>query len=158
MKTKINLILLFGFFSVFLILQPLSVFAELIEPSRTLKGQQEPVGRLSVFSEPPELDVLLDDINIGKTPVIAKQVTPGTHVLRVKETEKEITILPEKFLKMSFFKNSLIEISEKKVEIPAQTKPEEQPTIPEKKPEDSKKEKKQLDPFYFPTNPSGPIR
>jgi hypothetical protein len=55
-------------------------------------------------------------------------------------------------------KDSLIEIPEKKVEIPAQTKPEEQPTIPENKPEDSKKEKKQLGPFYFPTNPKGPIR
>jgi len=116
------------------------------------------MGRLSVFSEPPELDVLLDGINIGKTPVISKEVAPGTHVLRVKETEKEITILPEKSLQMSLYKNTLITIPEKKVEIPAQTKPEEQPTIPEKKTEDSKKEKKQLDPFYFPTNPSGPIR
>ena len=158
MKTKINLILLFGFFSVFLILQPLSVFAELIEPSRTLEGQQKPMGRLTVFSEPPELDVFLDDINIGKTPVISKEVAPGTHVLRVKETEKEIVILPEKSFQMSLFKNSLIEIPEKKVEFPAKTKPEEQPTTPEKKPEDSKKEKKQLDPFYFPTNPGGPIR
>ena len=158
MKTKINLILLFGFVSVFLILQPASVFAELIEPSRTLEGQQKPMGRLSVFSEPPEVDVLLDGINIGKTPVISKQVAPGTHVLRVKATEKEIVILPETSLQMSLYKDSLIEIPEKKVEIPAQTKPEEQSTIPKKKPEDSKNGKKLLDPFYFPTNPSGPIR
>jgi len=64
---KFNLILLFGFFPVFLIMQPLSVFAELIEPSRTVKGQEISNGRLSVFSEPPKLDVFLDDINIGKT-------------------------------------------------------------------------------------------
>ncbi len=63
MKMKFNLILLFGFFSVFLILQPLSVFAELIEPSRTLEGQQKSMGRLSVFSDPPELDVLLERRN-----------------------------------------------------------------------------------------------
>ena len=119
---------------------------------------KKPMGRLSVFSEPPGLDVLLDDINIGKTPVIAKQVTPGTHVLRVKETEKEITILPETSLRISFFKDSLIEFPEKKTEFPEQTKPEEKRETPEKQTEDSKKEKKQLDPFYFPTNPSGPIR
>ena len=158
MKTKINLILFFGFVSVFLILQPLSVFAELIEPSRTLEGQQKPMGRLTVYSEPPELDVLLDDINIGKTPVISKQVATGTHVLRIKETEKEIVILPETSLGISYYKDSLIEIPEKKVEVPTQPKLKEQPTISEKKPEDSEKEKKQLDPFYFPTNPSGPIR
>jgi len=158
MKTNINLILLFGIVSVFLTLQPLSVFAELIEPSRTLKGQQKPMGRLSVFSEPPELDVLLDGINIGKTPVISKEVTPGTHVLQVKEAEKKIVILPEKSLRMSLFKDSLIEIPEKKTEFPAYTKPEEKPTTPEKKTEGSKKDKKQYDPFYWPTNPSGPIR
>ena len=62
MKTKINLILLFGFVSVFLMIQSLSVFAELIEPSRMLEGQQKPMGRLSVFSEPPKLDVLLDGV------------------------------------------------------------------------------------------------
>ncbi len=158
MKMKFNLILLFGFFSVFLILQPLSVFAELIEPSRTLEGQQKSMGRLSVFSDPPELDVLLDDINIGKTPVISKQVTPGTYVLRVKETEKEIVILPEKPLRMSLFKDSLIEIPEKKAEAFAQTKLEEKMVTQEKKTDDSNKAKKQYDPFYWPTNPRGPIQ
>lgn len=158
MKINIKVMVLFGFVSVFFIMQPLSVFAELIEPSRTLESQQKPTGRLSVFSEPPGLDVFLDGINIGKTPVISREMASGTYVLRVKETEEEIVIQPEKSLEMSFFKNSLITIPEKKVEIPEKTKPEEQPTIQEKKPEDSKKEKKQLDPFYFPTNPSGPIR
>jgi hypothetical protein len=158
MKIKLNLMIFFVFVYVFLIMQPLSAYAELIEPSRTVTGHEKANGRLSVFSEPPGLDVLLDDINIGKTPVISKEVAPGTHVLRIKETEKEIFILPETSLQMSLYKDSLIEIPEKKVEIPAQTKPEEQPTIPEKKPEDSKKEKKQLGPFYFPTNPKGPIR
>jgi len=158
MKTKINLILLFGCVSVFLTLQPVFAFAELIEPSRTLEGQQKQMGRLSVFSEPPDLDVLLDGINIGKTPVISKEVTPGTHVLRVKETEEKIVILPETSLRMSLFKDSLIEIPEKKIKVPTQPKPEEQPAMPEKEPENSEKEKKQLDPFYFPTNPGGPIR
>ena len=100
----------FVFVYVFLMIQSLSVFAELIEPSRTLKGQQKPMGRLSVFSEPPELDVLLDGVEIGKTPVISKEVTSGVHILRLKDTEKEITILSGKSLQLSLFKDSLIEI------------------------------------------------
>ena len=153
---KLILLLVFPVF--LLVVVTFSIGAELIEPSRTLKGQQKPMGRLSVFSEPPELDVFLDGIKIGKTPVIAKQVTPGTHVLRIKETEKEIVILPEKSLQMSLYKDSLIEIPEKKIEVPTPPEPKEQPKIPEKKPEDSKKDKKQHDPFYWPTNPRGPIR
>jgi len=64
MKIKLNLMIFFVFVYVFLMIQSLSVFAELIEPSRTLEGQQKPMGRLSVFSEPPELDVLLDSVEI----------------------------------------------------------------------------------------------
>ena len=98
MKIKLNLMLVFVFVYVFLMIQSLSVFAELIEPSRILEGREKPMGRLSVFSEPPELDVLLDSVEIGKTPVISKEVTSGVHILRVKDTEKEITILSGKSL------------------------------------------------------------
>ena len=101
-------------------IQPICVFAELIGPSRTPDEKQRPMGRLSVFSEPPDLDVYLDDFKIGKTPVILKEVTSGIHILRVKDTEKEITILSGKFLQLSLFKDSLIEIPEKKAEAPAQ--------------------------------------
>ena len=158
MKIKLNLMIFFVFVYVFLMIQSLYVFGELIEPSRTLEGQQKPMGRLSVFSEPPELDVLLDGVEIGKTPVISKQVTSGVHILRVKETEKKITILSGKSLQLSLFKDSLIEIPEKKAEAPTQPKLEEKMVPEEKKPEDSNKRKKQYDPFYWPLNPSGPIK
>ena len=158
MKIKLNLMVFFVFVYVFLMIQSLSVFAELIEPSRTLEGQQKPMGRLSVFSEPPELDVLLDSVEIGKTPVISKEVTSGVHILRVKDTEKEITILSGKSLQLSLFKDSLIEIPEKKAEAPTQPKLEEKMATEEKKTEDSNKDKKQYDPFYWPLNPSGPIK
>jgi hypothetical protein len=148
MKTKINLMIFFVFVYVFLMIQSLSVFAELIEPSRTLEGQQKPMGRLSVFSEPPALNVLLDGVNIGKTPVISKEVTSGVHILQVKDTEKEITILSGESIQLSLFKDSLIEIPEKKAEAPIQPKLEE----------DSNKDKKQYDPFYWPLKPSGPIK
>ena len=117
-------------------IQSLSVFAELIGPSRTLEGQQKPTGRLSVFSEPPELDVLLDSEKIGKTPVISKEVTSGVHILQIKDSEKEITILPGKSLQLSFFKDSLIEIPEKKTKAPTQPKLEEKMATEEKKTED----------------------
>jgi hypothetical protein len=83
-------ILFFVFLYFLLVAVTFSISGELIEPSRTLEGQQKPMGRLSVFSEPPELDVLLDGVGIGKTPVISKEVTSGVHMLRVKDTEKKL--------------------------------------------------------------------
>jgi PEGA domain len=162
MKIKLNLIFLSIFVYVSLMIQPLSVFAELIEPSRTMDGQQKPMGRLSVFSEPPELDVYLDDTKIGKTPVISKEVTPGVHILRIKDTEKEITILSGKSLQLSLFKDSLIKIPEKKAKAPAQPKLEQKMASEEKKPDEPTKEKTKnepkYDPPYWPLNPTGPIR
>ena len=108
MKIKLNLMIFFVFVYVSLMIQSLPVFAELIEPSRTLGSSQKTSGKISVFSEPPDLDVYLDDSKIGKTPVISKEVTPGVHILRIKDTEKEITILSRKSLQLSLFKDSLI--------------------------------------------------
>jgi len=158
MKIKIKLMVLFGIICVFLMIQPLSVFAELIEPSRTIKGLKKPKGRLSVFSEPPELDVILDGINIGKTPVVSKEVSPGKHLLRVKKTEKEIIILPGKYLQLSLYKGFLIEIPEKKAEASKEIKSEEKSETQEKKTKDSNMDKDKYHPFYWPMNPTGPIK
>ena len=158
MKIKLNLMIFFVFVYVFLLIQSLSVFAELIEPSRTLESQQKPMGRLSVFSEPPELDVLLDSVDIGKTPVISKKVTSGVHILRIKDTEKEITTLPGESFQLYLFKDFLIEIPVKKAEVSTQAKLEEKSASKEKKTEDFNKDKKQYDPFYWPLNPSGLIK
>ena len=154
--------LFFAFVCVFLMIQSLSVFAELIEPSRTLEGQQKPMGRLSVFSEPPALDVLLDGVEIGKTPVISKEVTSGVHILRVKDTEKEITILSGKSLQLSLFKDSLIKIPEKKAKAPTHPKLEQKMASEEKKPDEPTRGRTEnepkYDPLYWPLNPTGPIR
>ena len=152
MKIKHNLMIFFVFVYVFLMIQSLSVFAELIELSRTLEGQ------LSVISDPPELDVLLDGVEIGKTPVISMEVTPGVHILRVKDAEKEIIILSGKSLQLRLFKDSLIVIPEKKAKASTQPKLEEKMATEEKKTEDPNKDKKQYDHFYWPFNPSGPIK
>ena len=143
-------------------MQPICLFAELIGPSRTPDDQHKSMGRLSVFSEPPELDVLLDGIKIGKTPVISKKVLPGVHILRVKDTEKEITILSGKPLQLSLFKDSLIKIPEKKAKAPTQSKVEDKIASEKKNPDEpnKKKTKNELkyDPPYWPLNPTGPIR
>lgn len=157
MKLKWNVIIFFVFVCVFLTMQPISVFAELIEPTHTLKSQEEPMGTLTVFSEPPELDVVLDGNKIGKTPVISMEVRAGDHVLRIKDTEKEVSILPGKSLQLSLYKGSLIEIPEKNLGSSKQPKLEEKRTTEAKKPRVSEEEKIQDRPLYWPFNPRGPI-
>ena len=141
---------------VFLMMQPLAAFSELIAPTRTLDGAQTLTGLLSVFSEPPDLPVLLDGVDIGKTPVILKEVASGTHTLRVKGTEKEITIPPGKSLQLSFFKDVLIIIPEKKPHVSTNPKSEEKKKQ-ETKPEKSNRNNEQENPLYWPMNPLGPI-
>ena len=147
----------FVFVYVSMTMYPILVFAELIEPTRTLKSQEEPTGRLSVFSEPPELDVVLDGTGIGKTPVISMEVRAGDHVLRIRDTEKEISIIPGKSLQLSLYKDSLIEIPGKKIDPVKQPKLEDKKTADVKKPSDSAEEEIQYTPFYWPLIPRGPI-
>jgi len=143
-------------------IQPLYVFAELIEPTRTLDSSEKTYGKISVFSEPPDLEVYLDDTKIGKTPLILKEVTSGIHILRVKYAEKEIIILSGKSLQLSLFKDSLIEIPEKKAKAPTQPKLDKKMATEEKKPDEPTREKTEnelkYDPPYWPLNPTGPIR
>ena len=157
MKLKWNVMIFFVFVFVFLTMQPISVFAELIEPTRTLKSQEEPVGKLTVLSEPPELDVVLDGAEIGKTPVISMEVRAGDHELRIKDTKKEISILPGKSLQLSLYKGSLIEIPDKSLESAKQPKLEERRSPKARKPRGSDEEKIHYRPFYWPLDPRGPI-
>jgi len=161
MKIKLNLLIFFVFAFVSLMIQPLYVFAELIEPTRTLDSSEKTYGKISVFSEPPDLEVYLDDTKIGKTPLILKEVTSGVHILRVKYAEKEIIILSGKSLQLSLFKDSLIKIPEKKSKAPSQSKAEDK-IASEKKNHDEPNKKKtknelKYDPPYWPLNPTGPI-
>ena len=148
---------IFGLFLIFLLAGITGAASqELIKPTRTLQSSKTTPGKLSVFSEPPGLDVLLDGAEFGKTPVISKEVPSGVHKLQIKGIEKEIIIQPGKSIQWSFFKDSLTEIPEKEAETPA-------PPLEEKKPaEETKKEGAgknmlQYDPFYWPQNPKGPI-
>jgi hypothetical protein len=139
-----------------LLINNLSFASDLIEPTRTLSGMGHNVGKLSVSSEPPRLDVKMDGTVIGETPVELQAVEPGIHVIRVKASEIEIYVKPGKSVKLSWFKGAFIEI-------PAEVKEGHKQQIGEKK-EDPRKEKSEqsakkmdLEPLYWPLNPRGPI-
>lgn len=157
MKYKSNMMILLVVLFFSLTIWPLSVCADLIEPTRTLKSQGEPMGKLTVLSEPPELDVVLDGAEIGKTPVISMEVKAGDHELRINDTKKNIFILPGASLQLSLYKGSLIEIPGKKLASTQQPQLKQRKTSEDRKPRGSDEEKIEYRPFYWPLNPRGPI-
>ena len=131
--------------------------AELIAPTRALKGENQPPGKLSIFSEPPGLGVTLDGKAIGKTPLSIESVSQGTHLLRVENKETTIIMGPGEARRFSFFKGVFIEM---------QAEPKtarEPPTVAAEKPvqasdsEQTAEKGKNLEPGYFPLNPRGPL-
>jgi hypothetical protein len=83
---------------------------DLIPPTRSLEGRVETLGRLTVVSEPPDLEVFLDGSEIGQTPVWHKEVKPGFHKLRVRDSERDIFVEPGKTTTVSYFKGSFIDV------------------------------------------------
>ena len=146
-----GLLLVFSFVSV-----AQAVGEELIEPTRTLQSSEKIPGKISVFSEPPGLDVFLDHSRIGKTPIVSMEVTPGIHHLKIGTSETEIHIISYKALRLSLFKGNFIEIKEHE-----KIKKQEE-NIKKKKPGEPVQEKKEYqpkyDPGYWPLKPDGPIK
>ena len=97
---------------------PLCLGGELIQPTRTLQDKGKTTGKLTIVSEPSNLDVFLDGSNIGKTPVWSQEVNSGLHSLRVKNAKSDIYVEEGKTLKVSLFKGSFITVleEEKKLE------------------------------------------
>ncbi len=141
----------------FLLMNHISVASDLIEPTRTLSNPTENTGRLSVFSEPPGLDVEMDGTLIGKTPVIDLEVEPGKHAIRLKDVETEIDAEPGRSIKLSWFKGAFIRIpvEEQKARVQQSEKKNESSKIKISEQSDEKNEK--LHPLYWPLNPGGPI-
>ena len=140
-----------------LLMGNLSFASDLIEPTRTLSNPAENAGGLSVFSEPPDLDVMMDGAQIGKTPVVGQSVAPGKHVIRVKDSETEIYVEPEKPTKLVWFKGSFILIPAEENKLPQQ-QIEEKKEAPRLKTSEQPVEKTEKpDPLYWPLNPKGPI-
>ena len=134
--------------------------SELIEPTRTLQDATNQPGLLSVFSEPPGLELWVDGKQAGKTPLISAPVLPGEHLLRLSDTERKINITSGKATIYSWFKGSLIEVPDPSEKSGDLTKADSssgkrsQPKAPESA---GRKEAAPNDPFYWPLNPRGPI-
>ena len=151
---KIRGFLIAGF--LLLLTYNLSFASDLIEPTRTLSGMGHNVGKLSVFSDPPGLDVRINGTSVRENPVEIQAVEPGVHVIQVKDSEIEIYVNPGKSIKLSWFKGAFIEIPVE-VEEDRKQQNEEKKEVPQKeKPEQSAK-KMDLGPLYFPLNPKGHI-
>ena len=133
MRGFLNFILVAIFVFLFVNI-PLSP-AELIEPTQTLKGEQETKGRLTVLSEPPGLKITLDGDSIGKTPVFMVEVDSGIHTLRVKDSETDILVEPGKTVKISLFKNEFILIPVRETKVETEAKVEVKTQTREKRPE-----------------------
>ena len=92
---------------------------ELIPPTRTLEGHVELPGKLTVVSEPPDLEVSLDGSSIGRTPVWLKEVKPGPHTVRIGREKTEVHVQPGKKMALSFFKDSFIDITKEEAVVEA---------------------------------------
>jgi len=106
MKKLTKMTIVFGF--AFLLVYFPAWSSELIQPTRALDSTGEKPGKLSVFSEPPGLEVTLEGTIIGKTPIFFDEVKPGSHRLRVKNSETDITIEPGKTLQIRLYKDKFI--------------------------------------------------
>jgi hypothetical protein len=109
-------IFLTGFFTI-IVVNYSTLQAELIEPSRPLKSTAEDTGQLTVFSEPPGLNIKLDGALVGQTPMRMNAVDAGTHQLKVGESVTEIEVIPGQAFHISLFKNRFIQfqVARKKV-------------------------------------------
>jgi hypothetical protein len=152
---KIKRLLSAGF--LFLLINQISVASDLIGPTRTLSSPTENTGRLSVFSEPPGLDVEMDGALIGKTPVVDLKVESGRHVIRLQNVEAEIDAEPGQSIRLSWFKGAFITLPVEGQEARVQPSEAQNEAPKIKVSEQSDKKQETLQPLYWPLNPSGPI-
>jgi len=111
---RISIILVFSY----LVATLPAVGDDLIEPTRALEGVWEKPAKLTVFSEPPQLDVYLDDEEIGQTPLWLDNVRSGTYELRIGVSETEIYIGEGKELRIGIFKGSFVKSIHEALETP----------------------------------------
>jgi hypothetical protein len=104
-----------GFFTI-IVLNFSALQAGLIEPTRSLKATAEEPSQLTVFSEPPGLNIKLDGKSVGQTPIRINKVDPGTHQLQVGESVTEIYVEAGQPFHISLFKNKFIQFQVAKKE------------------------------------------
>jgi hypothetical protein len=144
--------------SVWCVLFAAGLQAQLIEPTRSLQGEPEETGLLSVLSEPPGMEVRLDGNVIGRTPIFSARFPPGAHVLRIRDSETDIRLAAGRTFAVSWFKGSFIEIPET-AKPAAETAQEPPKPAAAPKPEEPPAAQPGAanDPYYWPLNPRGPI-
>jgi len=86
---------------------------ESIAPTRSLESARELAGKLNVTSEPPGLEVFLDGLWIGRTPVWRHDVKPGVHKLQVGDFQAAVNVETGEIKALNLFQDSLIELPKK---------------------------------------------
>jgi PEGA domain len=130
MKTTLNLGTIAGLFLCVLVLTLSVCFAgELIEPSRTLQEAGKTWGGLTIFSEPPQLDVYLDGEKVGQTPLWLRKVETGLHRIKIGPAETSVRIEKDKKIKLGLLKGSFVISSEPAKETPKVSQPSEQQAV-----------------------------
>ena len=66
--------------------------------------------KLNINTIPDEVDVYLDDINLGKSPIRNERIIPGAHIFEIKKKgyaplKYELIVNPSKMVEIDFFLN-----------------------------------------------------
>ena len=67
--------------------------------------------KLDINTIPDQVDVYLDDINLGKSPIRNERIIPGAHVFEIKKKgyaplRYELIVNPSKAIEIDFFLKS----------------------------------------------------
>lgn len=81
---------------------------ELIPPSRTLEAAEPVPGEVSLFSEPPGLEVFINEKSAGLTPARRVSLKPGTHSLQIEGSDFQFEIAAGQRFQISFFNGQFI--------------------------------------------------
>ena len=114
-----------------ILLSTLSVCSggELIEPTRTLQEAGKTWGGLTIFSEPPQLEIYLDGEKVGQTPLWLRKVETGLHTIKIGHAQTSVRIETDKRLKVGLLNGSFVISSEPAKETPRVSQPSEQQAV-----------------------------
>jgi hypothetical protein len=92
--------------------------AELIEPTRTPREPGKEWGGLTIFSEPPQIEIYLDGEKVGLTPLWLREVKTGPHTIKIGHSQTTVRVDKDQRLKVGLFKGSFVISSESQREKP----------------------------------------
>ena len=117
------------FFCILILTLSVCSGGELIEPTRTLQEAGKTWGGLTIFSEPPQLEIYLDGEKVGQTPLWLRKVETGLHTIKIGPAETRVRIEKDKKLKVGFLKGSFVTSSEPAKETPKVSQPLDQQAV-----------------------------